>query len=262
MIAPKKQFGQNFLISQRYIDKIVNSLDAKSGDTLVEIGPGKGALSKKLIDKNFNFVMIEADRDMVEFIENEFADRRNFTIYNDDAAKFDYSKIVGDFFVAGNLPYNVGNLIIKKLLFESPRLKSIVCMLQREVADRICASPKGKEIGFLSIMCRYFADVKKICTVPPGAFFPAPKVHSAVIKLDINTQKTARISRDEWDGFFEFVSLGYSQRRKKLLSVISSEFPSKEFAKNVFVKLNFSENIRAEELSDDDWVNLYLSGKS
>lgn len=259
--APKKQFGQNFLISQHYIDKIISAIDAKSGNTLVEIGPGRGALSKKLIDKNFNLFMIDADKDMVEHIKNEFGERQNYTIFNADAVKFDYSQIDGDFFVVGNLPYNVGNLIIKRLLFESPRLKSIVCMLQKEVADRICAAPKGKEIGFLSILCRYFADVKKICVVPPGAFFPAPKVHSAVIKLDIIPEKTARIARENWEDFFNFVSLGYSQRRKKLLSVISGKFQSREFAENLFKNLNLSENIRAEELNDSDWVNLYLNIK-
>jgi len=259
--APKKQFGQNFLISQHYIDKIISAIDAKSGDTLVEIGPGRGALSKKLIDKNFNFFMIDADKDMVEHIKNEFGEHQNYTIFNADAVKFDYSQIGGDFFVVGNLPYNVGNLIIKRLLFESPRLKSIVCMLQKEVADRICAAPKGKEIGFLSILCRYFADVKKICVVPPGAFFPAPKVHSAVIRLDIIPEKTARIARENWDDFFNFVSLGYSQRRKKLLSVVSGKFQSREFAENLFKNLNLSENIRAEELNDSDWVNLYLNIK-
>ena len=259
--APKKQFGQNFLISQHYIDKIISAIDAKSGNTLVEIGPGRGALSKKLIDKNFNFFMIDADKDMVEHIKNEFGEHQNYTIFNADAVKFDYSQIGGDFFVVGNLPYNVGNLIIKRLLFESPRLKSIVCMLQKEVADRICAAPKGKEIGFLSILCRYFADVKKICVVPPGAFFPAPKVHSAVIKLDIIPEKTARIARENWDDFFNFVSLGYSQRRKKLLSVVSGKFQSREFAENLFKNLNLSENIRAEELNDSDWVNLYLNIK-
>ncbi|MCL2844014.1 MAG: 16S rRNA (adenine(1518)-N(6)/adenine(1519)-N(6))-dimethyltransferase RsmA [Chitinivibrionia bacterium] len=260
-VAPKKQFGQNFLISQFHIDKIIEAVEAKAGDTLIEIGPGKGALSKKLIDKNFNFIMIDADRDMVEHIKTEFGERENYKIFNADAVKFDYSQIDGDFFVVGNLPYNVGNLIIKRLLFESPRLKSIVCMLQKEVADRICATPKGKDIGFLSILCQYFADIKKVCVVPPGAFFPAPKIQSAVIKLDINPQKTSRIPRDKWENFFAFVSLGYSQRRKKLLNVISDEFSSKEVAKVAFEKQGFDENIRAEELSDEDWVGLYGAKK-
>lgn len=259
--APKKQFGQNFLISQHYIDKIISAIDVKVGGTLVEIGPGRGALSKKLIDKNFNFIMIDADKDMVEYIKNEFGEDKKYTIFNADAVKFDYSQIDGEFSVVGNLPYNVGNLIIKKILFESPRVKSITCMLQKEVADRICATPKGKEIGFLSILCQYFADIKRICVVPPGAFFPAPKVHSAVIKLEINSEKTARICKDEWEKFFEFVSLGYSQRRKKLLSVISGRFESKEIAQNSFIKLNLNENARAEELNDSDWVNLYLETK-
>ena len=118
-----------------------------------------------------------------------------------------------------------------------------------------------KEIGFFSILCRYFADIKKICNVSPGSFFPAPKVHSAVIKLDINPIKTSRIPKNEWENFFEFVSLGYSQRRKKLISVISKEFSSKEAAKSVFEKLNLNENIRAEELNDGDWVSLYLERK-
>jgi len=257
--APKKQFGQNFLISQYHIDKIVDAVDAKAGDTLVEIGPGKGALSKKLIDKKFNFIMIDADRDMVEHIKTEFGERDNYKIFNADAVKFDYSQIEGDFFAVGNLPYNVGNLIIKRLLFESPRLKSIVCMLQKEVADRICAAPKGKEIGFLSILCQYFADIKRVCVVPAGAFFPAPKVQSAVIKLDIIPQKIERIPRTEWEKFFAFVSLGYSQRRKKLMNVIASEFSSKEAAKAAFDKLNFDENTRAEELNDNDWVRLFLA---
>ena len=259
--APKKQFGQNFLISQHHIDKIISAIDAKAGDTLVEIGPGRGALSKKLIDKNFNFIMIDADKDMVEFIKNEFGERFAYTIFNADAVKFDYSQIEGEFSVVGNLPYNVGNLIIKRILFESPRVKSIVCMLQKEVADRICAAPTGKEIGFLSILCRYFADIKRICIVPPGAFFPAPKVQSAVIKLDIIPEKAARIPRENWEDFFDFVSLGYSQRRKKLIGVISSKFQSKNAAVNAFKNLNLSENIRAEELNDGDWVSLYLKIK-
>jgi len=256
--APKKQFGQNFLISQSHIDKIVESVGAKAGDTLIEIGPGKGALSKKLIDKNFNFIMIDADRDMVEYIKNDFTGRKDFSIFNADAVKFDYSQINGDFYAVGNLPYNAANMIIKRLLFESPRLKEAVCMLQKEVADRICAAPKGKEIGFLSILCQYFADIKKVCTVGPGAFFPSPKVHSAVIKMEINPQKTSRIKRSEWEKFFAFVSLGYSQRRKKLLNVIASEFLSKEAAKEIFDELNFDANIRAEELNDDDWTRLFL----
>jgi len=259
--APKKKFGQNFLISQHYIDKIIDSLDAKAGDTLVEIGSGKGALSKKLIDKKFNYIMLDADCDMVNFIKNEFFGRNDYRIFNADAVKFDYSQIEGDFYVVGNLPYNVGNLIIKRLLFESPRIKSIVCMLQKEVADRICAEPKSKKNGFLSILCQYFADIKRICVVPPGAFFPAPKVHSAVIKLDINPLKISRISKNEWELFFKFVSLGYSRRRKKLISVISNEFSSKENAKAVFADLNINENARAEDLSDEDWVRLYLRQK-
>lgn len=259
--APKKQFGQNFLISQYYIDKIISLIDAKTGDTVVEIGPGRGALSKKIIDKNFNFIMIDADKDMVEYIKNEFGEKKNYKIFNADAVKFDYSQIDGDFSVVGNLPYNVGNLIIKRILFESPRVKSITCMLQKEVADRICAAPKGKEIGFLSILCQYFADIRRICVVPPGAFFPAPKVHSAVIKLEINPEKTARINKDEWNKFFDFVSLGYSQRRKKLMGIISNKFQNKENAENAFKKLNLNENIRAEELNDNDWVNLYLATK-
>ena len=261
MAYPKKKFGQNFLISQHYIDKIIDSLDAKVGDTLIEIGPGKGALSKKLIEKKFNYIMIDADGDMVNFIKSEFSNRSDYRIFNADAVKFDYSQIEGDFFVVGNLPYNVGNLIIKRLLFESPRLKSIVCMLQKEVADRICAAAKEKEIGFLSILCQYFADVKRICIVPSGAFFPIPKVRSAVIKLDINPLKTLRIPKNEWKKFFEFVSLGYSQRRKKLIGVVSKEYSSKEAAQAVFADENIDENIRAEELSDEDWVRLYLKRK-
>jgi 16S rRNA (adenine1518-N6/adenine1519-N6)-dimethyltransferase len=256
--APKKQFGQNFLISQHYIDKIIASVDINEGETLVEIGPGRGALSKKLIDKNFNFIMIDADKDMVEYIKSQFGEDKKYKIYNADAVKFDYSQISGDFSVVGNLPYNVGNLIIKKILLESPRVQSITCMLQKEVADRICAAPKGKEIGFLSILCQYFADIKRICVVPPGAFFPAPKVHSAVIKLTINPEKTSRICREQWNDFFDFVSFGYSQRRKKLLGVISSRFSDKEAAKSAFCKLQISENARAEELSEDEWVKLYL----
>lgn len=259
--VPKKKYGQNFLTAPHYIDRIVSAISATEGETVVEIGPGKGALSKKIASHTprFSYHLIEMDRDLQPYLEQ--AIEGEHTLHFADATKFDY-RILGDSFHAvGNLPYNVASHIIKKILFESPRLKSVTFMVQKEVAERICATPRGKTIGFMTILCSYFGVPRKICDVPPGAFFPKPKVTSSVFHIDIDPQKTARIPSHLWGEFFHFVSIAYGQRRKKLASTIASMVGGKACAESMIAKCGFSESVRPEELCDQQWVDLFCSRK-
>ncbi len=147
--VPKKKFGQNFLTAPYYVERIVDSVPATEGDTVVEIGPGKGALSKYLVKKSFSYTMVEMDTDVIPILKETLGEG-DYSIVNGDATEFDYSKLGDSYHAVGNLPYNVASFIIKKMLFTAPYMQSGTFMVQKEVADRICASPGGKKIGFLT----------------------------------------------------------------------------------------------------------------
>lgn len=255
--VPKKKFGQNFLTVPYYIERIVDSVPAKSGDVVVEIGPGKGALSALLVKKDFDFTMLELDRDVIPFLSAKLGDGK-YRIFNEDAVKFDYSSLGNSYHAVGNLPYNVASHIIKKVLFTAPLLKSITFMVQKEVAERICARAGGKDIGFLTILCGYFGVAEKLFDVPPGAFFPKPKIISSVFRITLGEEYFNRIPREHWALFFEFVSFSYATRRKKLVNNIQSKTGGKQMAEKYLADANMSVDVRPEELSVGDWVNLYL----
>ncbi len=254
--VPKKKFGQNFLTVPYYIEKIVESVPANSGDVVVEIGPGKGALSSYLVKKDFQFTMIEMDRDVIPYLKEKLGDSL-YQIVNGDAVKYDYSCLGDSYHAVGNLPYNVASHIIKKILFTAPLLKSVTFMVQKEVAERICASAGGKDIGFLSILCGYFGVAEKLFDVPPGAFFPKPKIVSSVFRIVLDDSHYGRLPRDHWVPFVEFVSFAYATRRKKLSNNIQSKTGGKVGAEEQLLAAGISVDVRPEELSVADWVNLY-----
>ncbi len=254
--TPKKKFGQNFLTAPYYVEKIVEAVPAVAEESVVEIGPGKGALSRYLVKKEFSFTMLEMDSDVIPILEEELGER-DYTIHNCDATKFDYASL-GDYYHAvGNLPYNVASIIIKAILFTAPRLQSVTFMVQKEVAERICATPKGKEIGFLTILCQFFGEATKLFDVPPGAFFPKPKVTSSVFQINLKEELFGRLPNEQWKSFFDFVSTGFQMRRKKLSNSIAKKVGGKERANEVIEKAGLSIDVRPEELSVDQWVDLF-----
>jgi len=253
---PKKKFGQNFLTAPFYIERICDAVPAEDGANVVEIGPGKGALSKYLVKRNFKYTLIEMDSDVIPILKEGLGDRE-YTIVNGDAVKFDYTTLGDSFHAVGNLPYNVASHIIKRLLFTVPELHSGTFMVQKEVADRICATPGGKEIGFMTILCNYFGVTKKLFDVPPGAFFPKPKVTSAVFHITLDPLRYDRLPREEWKTFFALVSSAYGMRRKKLVNSVARCVGSKPLANEAIERAGISIDVRPEELDTDQWVTLF-----
>ena len=253
---PKRKFGQNFLTETYYAEKIANTVVATEG-TVVEIGPGKGALSVYLKNLHKNFFMIEMDSEIIPILEEKLGEG-DWDIYQGSALDFDYTTLKSPLNVIGNLPYNTAAHIIKKVLLNSPDTASINFMVQREVAERICANPGGKKIGFLSIFCSYFGNPKILFHVPRGAFSPKPNVESSVFTLTVNSEFITRLPKTEWLDFFAFVSQGYSMRRKVLSKVLAWKGENRPAIIKNIESLGLKSTVRAEELAVADWIRLFI----
>src|SRR3990167_7500188 len=182
---PRKRFGQHFLHDRGVISRIVAALAPQAGDHVVEIGPGTGALTRELLARMTHLDAVELDRDLLARLEAEFP-RDRLILHNADALKFDFCKIAsggGKLRVIGNLPYNISTPLLFHLLDQAGCIEDMLFMLQKEVVDRMCAAPGGKDYGRLSVMIQYRCRVEKLFDVAPGAFTPPPKVDSAVVRL-------------------------------------------------------------------------------
>jgi len=247
----KKHFGQNFLTSASHASRIVELASLNRSDTVVEIGPGKGAITKKLADKGCRVFALEIDRDLFHYLSNELAAIENLTILNADALTFDFSglaqKSEGKLKIVANLPYNVSTQILFRLLDQRRRIEKMVLMFQKEVADRITASPGGKQYGALSIFPQLYADITQALKLPPGAFHPVPKVRSTVLVFDI--LENPRFAVKNKAMLKRVVSAAFSQRRKKLSNSIKSLFEEEGTLRRVFDMAGIDGARRIETLS-------------
>ncbi len=213
---PRKRFGQNFLHDQGIIQRIIDAVNPQPGDTLVEIGPGLGALTEHLLRAAGELQAVELDRDLIPHLQQELAPLGELTIHNADALKFDFSTLFqGDKLrLVGNLPYNISTPLIFHLLEKPGLIRDMHFMLQQEVVERMAAGPGGGDYGRLSIMVQYHCRVDKLFTVPPGAFNPPPKVYSAIVRLVPYEQPPVDVG-DEAQ-FAKLVARAFTQRRKTL----------------------------------------------
>jgi len=182
----RKRFGQNFLHDAGVIDRILRSINAKSGDRMLEIGPGQGALTEGLLDSGAQLDVVELDKDLVPILNQQFAHRSNFNLHQGDALKFDFNSLnaaPSSLRVVGNLPYNISTPLIFHLLSNAGLIRDMHFMLQKEVVERLAAGPGGGDWGRLSIMVQYHCRVEHLFNVGPGAFNPPPKVDSAIVRL-------------------------------------------------------------------------------
>ena len=181
----RKRFGQNFLHDGNIIRRIVAGIRPQAGETLLEIGPGQGALTGPLLASGCELMAVELDRDLVELLQRRFADEPRFRLHSGDALKVELTELVGDtrVRVVGNLPYNISTPLIFHLLAQSAGIVDMHFMLQKEVVDRLAAAPGTKAYGRLGIMAQYHCRIEPLLDVPPGAFSPQPKVQSAVVRL-------------------------------------------------------------------------------
>ncbi|PKO47648.1 MAG: 16S rRNA (adenine(1518)-N(6)/adenine(1519)-N(6))-dimethyltransferase [Betaproteobacteria bacterium HGW-Betaproteobacteria-22] len=242
----KKRFGQNFLTDQGVISSLVEAILPKSDDLMVEIGPGLGALTKPLLQKLNRLHVVEVDRDIIRWMQNEYKNN-SITIHNSDALKFDFSSLGERIRVVGNLPYNISTPILFHLLDNLKVIIDMHFMLQKEVVERMVAAPSTPAYGRLSVMLQYRLQMEYLFTVPPEAFDPAPKVESAFVRCVPYTTQPF-IAKDE-ALFAQVVTAAFGQRRKTLRNTLKDLLNDDGFA-----ALKIDSRLRAENLAVADFV--------
>ena len=212
----RKRFGQNFLIDERVIQRIVDVINPKDDQLLLEIGPGRAALTAPLAASGVELHLIELDRDLVAFLAARFKDNPNLFLHQADALAVDFSRLTGNrpFRLVGNLPYNISTPLLFHVLQWNNLIIDMHFMLQQEVVNRMAAEPGSKAWGRLSIMCQYFCRVTSLFIVPAESFSPAPRVQSAIVRLVPHREPPVRI--DSMPAFERLVSQAFSMRRKTL----------------------------------------------
>jgi 16S rRNA (adenine1518-N6/adenine1519-N6)-dimethyltransferase len=210
---PKKRFGQHFLTDRHYLRRIVESIDARPQDAMVEIGPGTGLLTAELLATLGHLHVVEIDRGLAQGLRERF-DAARVTVHEADALEFDFSSLPQPLRVVGNLPYNVSTPILFRVAAIADRVRDCTFLLQKEVVERMVAAPGTADYGRLSVMLQYRFAMDNLLRVPPGAFTPPPKVDSAVVRMVPLGADRPR-ARDE-ALFGRVVSAAFSQRRKTL----------------------------------------------
>jgi 16S rRNA (adenine1518-N6/adenine1519-N6)-dimethyltransferase len=219
---PRKALGQNFLVDQNIIGKILRSADIDKHDNVLEIGPGRGALTELLAEKSGHLVAVEFDRDLAALLRDQFAAVSQVTIHEQDILKVDFEALLGDecFKIVANLPYNISTPVLFRLLEQRSRFSKIVVMLQKEVGDRLAAAPDCSDYGILTVLFRLLFDVKREFLVPPGCFFPPPKVDSVVISLV--PLAAPRVEVGDQGLFERLVKASFGMRRKTLWNCLKN----------------------------------------
>lgn len=263
-LRPVKAFGQNFLSDNNIIKKIADAQDI-TNKNVIEIGPGLGHLTKELVSKAKKLVAIEIDKKLVPVLKEEFKSNNNFEVINDDFLNVNLKELIKkqfnnerDVVVVANLPYYLTSPIILKLLENIDLFMSFVLMMQKEVALRLNAGINTKAYNNLSIMIQYYCQTKILFDVKPQSFFPAPKITSSVVLF---TTKSERKLIDD-KNFWKFVRSCFVNKRKTLINNLGNYLNNKEQAISIVEKLNWSLNIRAENLTFDMFLDLFNQVKS
>ena len=266
-IRANKSLGQNFLINQNVIDEIVNGAEITKDDLVIEIGPGLGTLTKELLQKAGKVICIELDERMVKILNDRFSIYENFEIINDDVLKVDLNKIIEKenrkCKIVANLPYYITTPIIMKLLESKLNIESITVMIQKEVAERLIATPGEKLSGAITYTVYYYCESEKIMEVPPESFIPEPEVTSEVIKLKL--RKDSPIEVSDIKKMFSIIKVAFMQRRKTLINALTNGniINNKQEATEIFNNLKINPNARAEELTLQQFTELanYITNK-
>ena len=257
-----KSLGQNFLIDENALCKIIDNSCIDENTNIIEIGPGFGTLTQRLCQSAKKVVAIEIDNTVIPILEDNLSEFDNVKIINSDVLELNLSELIekefdgGDIKVVANLPYYITTPIIMTLLERKLPISDIIIMIQKEVADRILANPGKKDYGALTVAVGYYTIPEIVLTVGPGSFMPPPKVSSSVIKL--NVRKTPAVDVDE-KNFFKLVKAAFAQRRKTLLNAISNSGITKKSKEEILNALTLSgidEKARGETLSIEMFAEL------
>jgi 16S rRNA (adenine1518-N6/adenine1519-N6)-dimethyltransferase len=264
-ITANKKLGQNFLIDENVLLNIVDASNISKEDLIIEIGPGLGTLTSKLLEQAGKVIAIELDERMITILKDRFSMYDNFEIINEDVLKVDLSKIIKEnkkeyrlenAKIVANLPYYITTPIVMKLLEEKLDIDSITVMVQKEVAERLIEVPGGKKSGAITYTVYYYAESEQILIVPQNSFIPEPEVESAVIKLNIRKQPPININDEK--KFFYLIKVAFMQRRKTLLNAVCNSSLNIDKAKleQVLNELNIDLKIRGEALTIDQFAQI------
>ena len=252
---PKKFLGQNFLVDDNIAKKIIRACDIKKNDSLIEIGPGHGALTKHLIKLTKDYLAIEIDHTIIEKLRLQFDNK--LKIIHKDFLKLDFDSELNDIFnmknklkIIGNVPYNITTEILFKLFELKDKIEFAVMMIQKEVAQRITAKPNTKAYGILAIQTQLNTSPEILFNVPPTAFFPKPKVHSSVIKLEFGKEK---YKLDDKTLFKKIVKESFGKRRKVMRNSLKNLFDDLNIVTN---RIEFDFSRRPENVSIHEFVTL------
>ena len=252
-ITPTKRYGQNFLVNNDIVNNIIRSLGNMKGKTVLEIGPGIGALTNDLLKTDIkSLFVVEIDKKVLPILHKiQLGTTKHFEIINADALKIDESSIIDeDYIIVANLPYNISTLLIVKWLKNLSNINQIVIMLQKEVADRILAQPSTHSYGRLSILAQFTCDCELLFDIEPENFFPVPKVTSSIIKL---TPKRPEPSAREINNIEKLCKSTFNFRRKKIKKSLEKIFNCPEIE---LEKLQIDYNKRPEQLTIDEFFNI------
>lgn len=248
----RKRFGQNFLVDHAIISQIARSVHPRAGEILVEIGPGQGALTEPLAERAETLHVIELDRDLVPWLKVRFEKHPGFSLHQADALKFDFAELAEPgkpLRIVGNLPYNISTPLIFHLISYAAQVKDMHFMLQKEVVKRLAAQPGEKAYGRLTVMVQYYCKVSWLFDVPPGSFDPAPKVDSAIVRLEPYHQ-LPHVAKNVAT-LEKLVAAAFGQRRKTLRNALKSLLEPEQMD-----GLPVDTGKRAEALSVADFVAL------
>ncbi len=275
-MIPKKSLGQNFLVNQGIVEKIISAAELSKKDTVLEVGPGKGILTEELIRYAGCVIAVEKDKRLFELLKEKFFAAKNLELINEDIFKFNIKEglrqaraifpertsfsispershaesrgcLFNDYKLVANIPYNITGQFFHNFLLAKNRPQMIIVMVQKEVGERLL----GKNKSILSLAAELYGRAEKICDVSPGSFSPPPKVTSSVIKL------ICGVREPQEKKILHLAKIGFASKRKKLISNLSTGLKiEKNKIKEVFDQTGLNENARAEELSKSDWLKL------
>lgn len=269
-IKANKKLGQNFLINDEIIEKIISASQINKEDLVIEIGPGLGTLTSKLLENAGKVIAIELDTNMIKILKDRFNLYDNFILLNEDVLKVDLKELISKYSnkerkvkVVANLPYYITTPIIMKLLEDKINIDSITVMVQKEVADRITATPGDKLSGAITYSVNYYAEANNIAFVDKNSFMPVPEVDSEVIKIKIRNKSQVDVENEEL--FFKIIKASFMQRRKTLVNglINSGIITDKSAIKNIFEEIGLNLEIRGEKLTLKQFAELSnLIGKT
>ena len=257
-LRPTKGLGQNFLIDESALKKIVKAASINPGDTVLEIGPGLGSLTRHIALAAKDVIAVEIDQNFLNPLEEVLKPFKNVRVIQNDILKVDIGSLFPEteYLVVANIPYYITSALLRHLLESSSPPSRIILTVQKEVAQRICAKPGN--LSLLALSVQVFGSPSIVAAIPAGAFYPRPNVDSAVVRIDLFD--TPKVKADKLDLFFKIIKAGFSQKRKMLRNTLSSGMAwSKEVVEEKLLKLDIDPSRRAQTLSIEEWEKIVSS---